>query len=92
MDSGEVQQAIDIARESILIAIKMSAVPLIVGLAIGLLVSIVQTLTQIQEQTLALIPKMLAVVLSIFLILPWLIGQITDYTVLVFTDMITWFR
>ena len=52
---------------------------LIVGMAVGLAVGLVQALTQIQEQTVAFVPKLFAMILVLSLMLPWLITQMVDY-------------
>jgi flagellar biosynthetic protein FliQ len=72
-------ELIDIARQSILVMIKVAAPSLLVGLAVGLLISIFQTLTQIQEQTLTFVPKMLLVFASMILFMPFMLGTLTDF-------------
>ncbi len=69
---------IDIAREAIINVILVSAPMLIVALVVGLLISIFQTVTSIQEQTLAFVPKILAVFLSIVIFGPWMLNQLLD--------------
>ena len=58
------------------------------GLIVGSLVSIFQANTQINEMTLSFVPKILAVVAVIIFAMPWMIGMITDYTIMLF-NMIT---
>lgn len=72
-------ELIDIARQSIMVMIKVAAPSLLTGLAIGLLISIFQTLTQIQEQTLTFVPKMLLVFASMILFMPFMLGTLTDF-------------
>jgi flagellar biosynthesis protein FliQ len=74
------QDAIDLAREAVMITLWISAPVLIVGMAVGLLVGLIQALTQIQEQTVAFVPKLFAMILVLSLMLPWLISQMVDYT------------
>ena len=62
------------------VTIKVAAPMLLAGLIVGLLVSIFQAVTQIQEQTLAFIPKVVALVAVIVLFGPWMLGQIETYT------------
>jgi flagellar biosynthetic protein FliQ len=59
--------------------IVVSAPPLILGLVVGLVMSIFQAVTSIQEQTLAFIPKILAVLLSLLLFGPFMINELTGY-------------
>lgn len=68
-----------IASEALFLIIKAAAPMLLVSLCIGLLVSIFQTVTSIQEQTLTFVPKILAVFLTIILFGNWILTQITEY-------------
>ena len=72
-------ELIDIARQTIVVMIKVAAPTLLTGLAVGLLVSIFQTLTQIQEQTLTFVPKMLLVFASMILFMPFMLNTLTDF-------------
>lgn len=72
-------ELIDIARETIGTLIFVAAPPLLTGLAVGLVVSILQTVTQIQEMTLTFVPKVLLVFASIILFLPFMLGEMTDF-------------
>jgi len=78
------QDAIDLAREAIMMSLLISAPVLVAGTLVGLIVGLLQALTQIQEQTVAFVPKLLAMVLVLSLTLPWLITQMTQYTQEVF--------
>ncbi|MDO8605384.1 MAG: flagellar biosynthesis protein FliQ [Phaeospirillum sp.] len=72
-------ELIDVARQTILVMIKVAAPTLLTGLAIGLLVAVFQTLTQIQEQTLTFVPKMLLVFASMILFMPFMLNTLTDF-------------
>ncbi|NFV81380.1 flagellar biosynthesis protein FliQ [Magnetospirillum aberrantis] len=72
-------ELIDIAREGILTMIVVAAPPLLTGLAVGLVVSILQTVTQIQEMTLTFVPKVLLVFGSLILFLPFMLGTLNDF-------------
>src|SRR4029077_2739604 len=74
------QDAIDLAREAVMLTLWVSAPILIVGMVVGLLVGLIQALTQIQEQTVAFVPKLFAMILVLALTLPWLLSQVADYT------------
>ena len=54
--------------------------PLLIGLVVGLLIGLFQTVTQIQEFTLTFVPKMLAVFLLLFMTMPWLTNKLTSFT------------
>jgi len=72
-------ELIDIAREGILTMIVVAAPPLLTGLAVGLVVSILQTVTQIQEMTLTFVPKVLLVFGSLILFLPFMLNTLNDF-------------
>lgn len=71
---------IKLAEQSIYTIIIISAPMLLIALAVGLLVSVFQAMTQIQEQTLAFIPKILAVFISLVVFGPWMLTTLLDYT------------
>jgi len=66
--------------EAIKTAIFLSAPMLMVGLLVGILVSIFQAATQINEMTLVFVPKMLAVALALLVFFPWMLRIISDFT------------
>ncbi len=74
------QQVVDIAREAIIITLLLSAPMLGFGLLIGLLISILQAVTQVNEMTLTFIPKILAVLLALAFFLPWILQIIMNFT------------
>ncbi len=71
---------IKLAEQSLYTIIIISAPMLLIALGIGLLVSVFQAMTQIQEQTLAFIPKILAVFISLVIFGPWMLTTLLDYT------------
>jgi flagellar biosynthetic protein FliQ len=75
---------ISIGREAMYTAFLLAAPPLVAALVVGLLVSIFQAVTQIQEMTLAIIPKMIAVLVALIVAYPWLLEKLTSYTTRVF--------
>ena len=68
-----------IASDALFLVIKVSAPILLVSMIVGLLISIFQTVTSIQEQTLTFVPKILAVFLSIIVLGNWMLTQITEF-------------
>ncbi len=68
-----------IASDALFLVIKVSAPILLVSLIVGLLISIFQTVTSIQEQTLTFVPKILAVFLSIIVLGNWMLTQMTEF-------------
>ncbi|MEW9697708.1 flagellar biosynthesis protein FliQ [Paenibacillus sp. SI8] len=71
---------IRIAGEAVYTVLKASAPMLIIGLVVGLIISIFQATTQIQEQTLAFVPKIVAVLLSILIFGSWIMNTLVDFT------------
>lgn len=71
---------VDIARESILVMLKVGGPILLLGLAIGVIISLVQTVTQIQEATLAFVPKLVVMSVALLILLPFMIGSLSTYT------------
>lgn len=77
MDELEI---IDFTREAIMLTIKISAPVMIVGLVVGVLISLVQALTQIQEMTLTFVPKIMAIFATIFVMFPMMIATLIAFT------------
>ena len=73
------QTVLTIAQQALLIAVLVSAPPLLAALVVGLLVSIFQAATQINEQTLSFIPKLLAIFASLVIAGPWMLATLVDY-------------
>lgn len=72
-------QLLDIAREGIWCMIKISAPVLLAGLAVGLLVAVLQSVTQLQETTLTFVPKALVMFGALVLFLPFMINTLSDF-------------
>lgn len=85
-------QAISIGREMIVIALLLAAPMLLVGLAVGLVISILQAVTQINEMTLTFVPKIILVWVTGLIAMPWMIMLLTDYTNELFITMVTLIR
>lgn len=77
---------IDIAKQAIFLMLKVSAPILITSLVIGLIVSILQTVTSIQEQTLTFVPKLIGVFLVIMLFGNWIMTSIKEFMVELFSN------
>ena len=73
-------EAIDIAHETIFVALKLGAPVMLLALAVGLVIAFLQALTQIQEMTLTFVPKLLVVLLSLLLFLPFMLTTLTTFT------------
>jgi len=81
--------AIDITRDALLMTIIISAPMLGIGLIVGLFISVIQTTTSIQEQTLTFVPKLLAILFAVSAFGPWMIRMMCEYMVLLLDRMAT---
>jgi flagellar biosynthesis protein FliQ len=80
---------ISLAMQAMQLALKVGGPILIVGLLIGLAISVFQAVTQIQEQTLSFIPKVAGLALIIVVLGPWMLGQLLVYTEELWTSIPT---
>ncbi len=87
-----VDEVIAIANQAIFTVIKVSAPVLLVSMAVGLIVSIFQTVTSIQEQTLTFVPKVLAIFLMILLIGHWMLTEMANLMTTLWADFGTYVR
>ena len=78
---------VQMAREALFMVMLISAPMLGLGMLVGILVSVFQATTQIQEQTLAFIPKIVAVFVSILIFVPWMLRLLTDYVRELFVNL-----
>jgi flagellar biosynthetic protein FliQ len=78
---------INLAMQAMQLAFKVSLPLLLVGLVIGLAVSVFQAVTQIQEQTLTFIPKIVGMGLVLVIAGPWMLGQVVTYTQQLYTSI-----
>lgn len=81
-------EVLDISREAIFTLVKVVTPVLLVALLIGLIVGIFQALTQIQEMTLAFVPKILGVFVTIILLFPFMLNQMQMLTDTLFDKII----
>jgi len=80
MDPYDVDLAVELGQQTLWVAVKLAFPILLVGLVVGVAISVLQAATQIQEQTLTFIPKMFAVVVVLFALMPWFLMVLVDYT------------
>lgn len=84
MEQGDV---IALLRQAVLTAAKLAAPVLIVSIAVGFLISVLQAATQIHEQTLTFVPKLIAIALILLLMASWMMTVMSDFTNQVFAMM-----
>lgn len=78
---------VSLMMKALEIAVMISMPILLFGLIVGLLVSIFQAVTQIQEMTLSFIPKILAIAASVALFFPWMLSTLVEYTINLFNNI-----
>ena len=82
-------QAMDLARRSMMIALQLSMPILVLSLVVGVIVSLFQAVTQIQEQTLTFVPKIIVLVLALTVLGPWMLHTIVGFTAGLFDSLPT---
>jgi len=79
-------QATELIRHTLLLALVVSAPMLLIGLLVGIVVSLLQAVTQIQEQTLTFVPKIAAMVAAAILLMPWIGHRLLEYSSAMFLN------
>lgn len=81
-----IDEVVAISDQALFIVIKVAAPVLLISMAVGLIVSIFQTVTSIQEQTLTFVPKVLAIFLTIMVIGHWMLNEMVNLMVNLWAD------
>jgi len=81
--------AVEILRQSLVLTLLIAAPVLVVGLLVGLIASLLQAVTQLQEQTLSLIPKIVAMFVCALVLLPWMGQHLVEYARVMFGEGLT---
>jgi flagellar biosynthetic protein FliQ len=79
-----VEAIVRILREGLMLVLLLSAGPMLASMLIGLVMSILQATTQIQDQTLSFVPKLAGVFLAVAILGPWILAQSVQFTVVLF--------
>ena len=85
---GDYTPVYDVLREGVILATKIAGPVLLVSMAIGLVISIIQAATQIHEQTITFVPKLLILALLLIMAGPWMLEVLVDYTKEIFATML----
>lgn len=80
-----IEFVVDICRKAIQTTLMVAGPMLLAGMLVGLLVSVFQATTQINEQTLTFIPKIVAVFITLLIMTPWIIHTVSTFTIGIFT-------
>jgi flagellar biosynthetic protein FliQ len=81
------EMAVELARKTLEMAFLLSAPILLVAMVVGLLISVLQVMTSVQDMTLSMVPRLFAVALTTFLLLPWSLRKLMIFTLQVLTDL-----
>lgn len=73
-------EVLDVSRDAVIVTLKMGVPIMLIALIVGLIISLFQALTQIQEMTLSFIPKMIAIFLSLLLLMPFMSSTLMTFT------------
>lgn len=76
----ELGDATDIVRGTLMVTLLIASPMLLIGLVVGVAISILQAITQIQEQTLSMIPKIAAMMIATAVLLPWISVRLLEYS------------
>lgn len=78
-------QATDLVRQTLVLTLIIAAPMLVIGMVVGILVSLFQAVTQIQEQTLTFVPKITAMFAAAIILMPWISQRLLDYAAAMFS-------
>lgn len=79
------EQTVELVRDMLIVTLKISLPILLAGLIIGVIISLFQAITSIQDQTLAFVPKIVAMIVVAALLLPWIVARLIEYSRVLFT-------
>ncbi|MEW6540728.1 MAG: flagellar biosynthesis protein FliQ [Bacillota bacterium] len=79
--------AVELVQKALMMILLLTAPPLLVSLLVGLVISILQAATQVQDQMITFVPRMIAVFLALLLLASWYVKMLTDYTADLFGRM-----
>ncbi len=77
--------SVELVRTALIITLKIAAPILLAGITVGLVVSLLQSVTSIQDQTLAFVPKIVVMVVAAAVLLPWIAHRLVEYAASLFS-------
>ncbi len=83
---------VGLSKQALFLSLILTAPPVLVAMLVGLVISILQATTQIQEQTLTFVPKLVAVVVTLAFAGPWMLVQLIAYTAAIFDSFATYIK
>lgn len=85
------ETAVELIRQAIYLGLLLSAPVLAVSIAVGLVTAILQAVTQVQEQTLSFVPRLVVAALTVLALLPWSIERMTEYATSLYQESLSTF-
>ncbi len=85
-------QVLTIMRDALITGLSISAPLLFVSVAVGLVISILQAATQVNEQTITFVPKIIAVAIVLIALGPWMMSRLTDFTNRLMVNVLTFIK
>ena len=73
------ESTVQLVCEMLVVALKIAAPMLAAGVVVGLIISIVQSVTSVQDQTLTFVPKICVMMIVAAILIPWIVGRLVDY-------------
>lgn len=83
-----ISQIMQVMHAALLVSLKIAAPVLIISMLVGLIISILQAITQIHEQTLTFVPKLIAIAVALVVLGPWMLEVMEDFTRYIFDMMV----
>lgn len=74
------EAALQMIRDALYIVLLIATPLLLIGMILGLVISLIQSVTSIQDQTLTFVPKIIALVVAAVLLLPWIVSVLSEFT------------
>lgn len=78
------ETTLELVRDALLITLKISGPILLAGLVVGLVISLLQSVTSVQDQTLSFVPKIVVMIVAAALLIPWVAGRLVEYAAVLF--------
>ncbi len=82
------EQVFDILREAMIVTLIISGPPMAIGLVVGVVISLVQAMTQIQEMTLTFVPKLIVLFVTMIVFMPFMLASISKFTEFIFDKIV----
>ncbi len=82
------EQVFDILREAMIVTLIICGPPMAIGLVVGVIISLVQAMTQIQEMTLTFVPKLIVLFVTMIVFMPFMLASITKFTEFIFDQIV----